>query len=759
METSIDTGVVVRSFPQSNVYDVELDRTGVTIRACVNAVGFFAPLLGIQTQFRIPEGTKVVVLGATPGVIIGTLPSQSGNPKSAGISTATVFGEDVGEFEQFEPEGAAFPARPDCDMVEGEIAIRNIYKVGVSWLTHMAKLQAGERAKVETILFDNLVRVVCDSYQHISCMGERRIINDGGQLTDRTDITSREHEAWGLEDEKRPKMGGLKNEVPEIPEDAPTHGRWRLSKFLGHLGDMLHVFVTDPVEAIGQLAQDRAGKFHVHMSSDGSLVVQSVADIVFERVSRVLVPVEEKEYSNPEGNTAGEEPDDFLDTWKFDAKNPWMAAFQLREYARWLAQYNAYARFLQKDKDWSVPSEADSAEPSYANGDKQKERTVPPQMRNVRVTYATYRLMRDGSYVVFDGYGSSLMMAGGSIWLSAAKDLHLEAGRNVTITAGGSLYAKARKHIELVAVLGRWIGKARDQVSIWSEQAPILLRTMMRPDERGEPAASRFARSETGILLDAPNSNVLVAGDKVAIEARNEEDEAALKLSSLKGISICAGTGGSVRLAGQKVLAHAERILVRASDVLSLQGTVIDFGRLLLKTGGRLVASRLDTPLLQAKNIISGTLRKAGMGPHGNHVDFSESAQITMPDPPNTQAEDKNRATPTTVMQVESQGVRCDYLPRAEYGTESLQHSLSQQVADQDTHPADLDYETWNFVDDSANGDADAVFTHPWPGPQARKSVQVSTKSLHTLSSDPPSEHKPQATPAEEQPASFRYTS
>ena len=53
---------------------------------------------------------------------------------------------------------------------------------------------------------------------------------------------------------------------------------------------------------------------------------------------------------------------------------------------------------------------------------------MPAAAKKVKETYATFRLMRDGSYVILDGYGSSFMMAGGDINCSAARHMRMEAG-------------------------------------------------------------------------------------------------------------------------------------------------------------------------------------------------------------------------------------------------------------------------------------------------------------------------------------------
>ena len=61
-------------------------------------------------------------------------------------------------------------------------------------------------------------------------------------------------------------------------------------------GDFIHTFVTEPSATLAGIAEEavRPGKARMQMHSDGTILMQSVADIAIERVCRVVTPTEKK---------------------------------------------------------------------------------------------------------------------------------------------------------------------------------------------------------------------------------------------------------------------------------------------------------------------------------------------------------------------------------------------------------------------------------------------------------------------------------
>lgn len=761
---SIVTGTIIEASPGSaNTYRVAVSEDGSTLDGCLSLIGgFFAPLLGLRSNFKHGVGTNVLCVRGAPSMILCEMRSQAGVPGSSrahAATTAATDNQDLDPVEDDEPPVDP-PSRDMRDLLPGEYDLSNALQVGITWLTHVIKLRAGDRVKVECHLLDSLLRVMAENLQVLTGAGDWTCNNDGGHVTMRHNWTSMEHEAWGLTAQGNPKSKTTEGGLPQ-PTDVPETGRWRCSEFAGALGDMVHRFITDPEAAIGQLSQNRAGKLRHWEGADGTWLLQSVGDIVFERVSRIVVPVELKRPQDPAGDSAEEmypPKADFLDLWKPDPNEPWAMAHHLRDYARWLSNYAGYARFLQRSKDWLVKAEADAPLADLAGKDKSREQAVPTTLRVPRETYATIRIMRDGSIVAVNGYGCSVMMVGYDVVMSAARDLRLEAGRNIVLTAGGSVFAKARKNVEIVAATGALIASARSRMALWVEQGTMMLRTLMKPGDRGSPEAHRFSEPNTGIIIDAPESNVLIAGSKMALEAVKEDDSASepsMELRSAGGAKLAVSRTRTLDMAGGAVRLVSEHVVLQASKGLHLLSSFIDFGGVLQKAKGKLTAVTLHARTILGSAIIHGQRLPGGTDNHINHVGYSGSAgnismeegqalpQEALPTPFNGATALVRRARPV-----------CDYLPVSEYPKEPAHESLSQQVL-RNEQAGNTSVEEWKFEDDAAHGDPNATHKKPYPGAGAKVVTYPSEEDLHKPSSKLPAEYKPVPVAAERAAATF----
>lgn len=63
-------------------------------------------------------------------------------------------------------------------------------------------------------------------------------------------------------------------------------------------------------------------------------------------------------------------------------------------------------------------------------------------------------LFEDGSVVIFDGWGSSITLANGHIYLSCAGDVHVNNGRDIVLWAGHDLILKAHDTIDAMTMEG-----------------------------------------------------------------------------------------------------------------------------------------------------------------------------------------------------------------------------------------------------------------------------------------------------------------
>ena len=768
--SSIETGIISQSFPDRETYTVLSNGSGLKLEGCMSVVGgLFAPFFGFKTHARLAVGTPVVILMTSPALILSCLPGEPADEKAGNVARTTTGPANVSDLGSDDTAVDHIHSRVPKDLLEGEYMIRNALQVGVTFLTHLVKMQAGERAKVECFLMNDLVRVVSGAYRHLSDFGEYQIYNDGGRLNVRQDGTSYEHEAAGLVTDKDPRVkGAAAGALPAGP--VASTGRWRFSKFVGYLGDFIHMFVTDPGAALGELAQERAGKFHAHVNQDGSLIVQSLADIVLERVVRITVPVELKEPDDPTGDKLSGFPapdPTFMDTWVLDRTRPWTLAYHIRDYARWLNSYHSYARFLQQNKDWKVKSEATSPVGEYSCKEASKEAAIAGAARVPRVTYSCIRILRDGSQVLLDGYGGSIMQAGGTTTVSSPIDIRLEAGRDIVMTAGRSFHVKARRNIELVAVTGALIGKACTRLALWCERGTILLKTLMTGGaaDTQDPPTHRFFNDRIGVIIDAPKADVLMSsGRQMIVEGVGKDlldKQPGVRVQTSQGnIELATGDKGAVRVRTNSFSVQVETMLLICTKSLGFLSPYINFGDMLVKAAGKLVATRLIARSLEGESIAHKPEIKLGRSPHTNHVYFNPGIDASMPDKPaDLVAEEKEKAPPAIPNgQAMAAGARCDYLAPTEYPKEPLPQSLTQQIATASTpHPSGATFTDWLFAQDSAKGDPQAAFALPYPGQQGKMEKYASVADLYNPAAGTPDTFKPKPTePPSVTDASFK---
>lgn len=464
LQPGIYSGVVVGNMLPNNSVDVGLEGQD-TVVPCLWAAGIVSSLLGYKTSYTPPIGTKVIIYftGKVPSLIIGSLPGSLVDPYDKDRRALDPDGPAYSNQQAFQSRNLhSSPLinghSPPLDLVEGEIDMQNLNRVGLSLLRHIASIQAGDLAKVECHLLDDMVRIISDTFRHYTAFGDYTVQNDGGRLNVVWHGTSHEHEALGnlsVNDPKArmkdPNTVDMKDGVDGITDD----GRWRFSQYVGWVGNFINLFVTDPVEQIGKLADDqlRSGKFRAHVNNDGSLLVQSVADIAFERVVRIPVPIPIRRTEDPAGNRSNEElhGQDYLKTWTpSNAVNLFEMVFQIRDYARWLGNAYSLGRFRQMNRDFRVPSEEETPEPKRDNGEPDKE-SVNTGAENWTLAYSTIRICRDGSVMTLDCYGNAFVSTQVGVQVSTPKDLYFQAGGSLHLVAGRDINISARKNLNLLA--------------------------------------------------------------------------------------------------------------------------------------------------------------------------------------------------------------------------------------------------------------------------------------------------------------------
>lgn len=591
---TVYTGVVVATDPGKKSYKVQLDRLNATVPDCLYAGGQLTSFLfGIRMNFTLPPGTRVTLLYGNPSFIIGTAPADRPDNVSGTSRTLTQTGvtDDADTLKATNSNYNSTTA--GADFFVGELEIGNLLGPAIQFLTTLIKVQGSERAKVECHLVDDLVRIVSGTYRHFSAFGDYEIVNGGGGPTVRQKGCSKTHEAWGQVNAQDPKASI--NAKTVNPESVADKARHRYESFLGYLGDFIHLIVSDPEEVVGQLGNVQDGKFDAHVNNDGSLVVRSVADISFERVVCIPVPIENLEVDDPNGNTRAEieaalesgglELDNLLQRWDYgkqcDAIH--LLPYQLRHYARYLSQCHAYARILSQDKDFYVPTEAESfseegggdaegPRPSWNNKEKDVARANQGAPEYFPV-YSCRRLLRDGSLLDLDGYGNCILTGKQGIQISSYRNIEFEAAGDVRFAVGHNLLMNVRRNFELNAITGGIIMRARAWFRLLCEWGSIFIKSDA-PDPQA-PDFSTLVDSHQKTSEEDPTPEILekavliqaslgqmavIGGRKIIVEC----DGAGLTEAEQADSSGSAGSVGVQSLYHQVSLNARQDLLIAA---------------------------------------------------------------------------------------------------------------------------------------------------------------------------------------------------
>lgn len=497
----------VLSRQDDGTYTVALEDPQQELNGVRLAMPVLGGMFGLNVRCTLPVNTHVKLAFGNPSFIFCVLPENNAdwlNSQNRSLLWGTPMDKEQGVKSNVVSSHAE-------DLLEGEVELNNLFGVALEFLTTIIRMKAADRAVVECHLINDMVRVICSQFRHISGMGED-LIYDHGRPTMERGWSSYRHEVLGIEKEKEPFAelnGGEINRQELEATRVNGLGRMRLREFIGFAGDFIHSFISDPPKAIvslgqGSSAASGAGKSWVHRNSDGSIIMQSVADIRLERVCRIPVAYRYKHHEDPNVTKFRAYEALEKDFLKLPAAiNPvetgdvYQAAYHIRSYARWLGRYHAFARMLQMSDEYIVPAESEVPVPDWRN--RELDRSNENARDNYPDTdgdssykalyydaYACVTIMRDGSIVLYDGYGSSVMMSNGNVQISASRHIDLEAAGDIRVRAGGSIYMKARRNIEFSAVMGGIVMHAYAWLKAICEKGTVWFRSNAVTDKDAE---------------------------------------------------------------------------------------------------------------------------------------------------------------------------------------------------------------------------------------------------------------------------------
>lgn len=603
---------VVKSREADGTYTVSLGTPAEEVRGVLLAVPVFGGLMGFNVKCRLTKDTIVEMAYGKPSFIHAVLPRN--NTDWVNARNRSLLWGDPGDPDSVGEDN--FTEITD-DMLEGEVEISNLFGVALSLLTTLSRMSAGDRAAVECSLLNDMVRVISSQYRHISGIGDD-LIFDRGRPTMERRWSSYRHELMNALKEKEPLAQMNGDEVirdKDVDERVKAIGRHRFIELIGFAGDFIHSFVTDPAEAAVKMAGETvSGKSWIHRNTDGSVIVQSVADIRFERVCRIPVPVRVASHEDPEITTKTRYDSldrEYLKLPKFgkiDDKNAYMMAYHIRQYARWLSRYHAFARTLQQPDEYKVPGENNTPKPSWTNAEKDREEVNSTDL--YFDAYACFSILRDGSIVLHDGYGSSIVTSNGNVQIAAARHLDLEAAGDIRIIAGGSLYLRARRNIELIAAAGgivlysyAWLKALCTKGSLWLRSAARVSEDPPEPAFPGGPVPE-IAGSDDGrgkaVLIESTDGELMIrsgTGMTIQSDGFGEEIQDSLVIHSRSDLIVRGLRSAQVSTPRTLSLSGSQSVAVAATAIISNASQIFigSPGNGLVYKGGRLFATIVES--------------------------------------------------------------------------------------------------------------------------------------------------------------------
>ena len=595
----------------------------ILVDGCEYLPGLVGSLIGVTCSSIPAAGSRVILMmcNGRGYVVGGQKVTGAARPGLTGVVAGNMQ-EDMTTKEEFQherwsdsvPESPGMPA--PRDMYPGELDISSAMGAAIRCLFNMAQLSAGEAAKVEVHLFNEMVRIVSGYFAHHSVGGDELIWSNGG-CNKEEHFTSHQWEADGKQEESEAFAESDKKEnTYKMKGDDPINatGRWRLSTYTGFLGDLIHVFVTSPTDLLTTYAEDahRAGQFRCNVNSDGTLAVQAAGGVHIEVTPHIIIPTVHRKWDHPEKDAKEYMKDldqSFLKIWGSgpDWKDLNYCCWQMRSYLQYIVQFHSISRWLQQNgKYCTVRPEADceAAVPTVKEPDREE---ANPSGKNQYKGQASISIDPSGSIVVQSNNLTSLIMNNGNVQVAAAGNLELKAGGTISIQ-GRSVSVRAAGDIELVSLLGGIVSKARTVWKALCEKGRIWLKSDAFPGKNDDQPGAAVEGSPTemqnySIVLDSPNGKTLVHG------------EAGVTVGSVRGNVYVGSQSGNLLLSGMmvKIKARMRAVISSAfsiikSEVIGLMAYANYIGKNCMVTGdGYIVAETgLFTRRVQATDMVAG---------------------------------------------------------------------------------------------------------------------------------------------------------
>lgn len=359
--------------------------------------------------------------------------------------------------------------------------------------------------------------------------------------------------------------------------------RWM--RLRGYLGDMHREMVTLPIinptdykktdeTYVARLSEKtkHTGVLDVHQHSSGLYSVRSAQGIHFEKYIYIPVP---KQMAVPEetdekgdgatnyspagvwGPAAASASDP---TVAIHDKSPWPWTDKIRpdtwvaelwDYSAYMFNWYGIKPTLAHTKDWYVADEGYFANIAAKDGSPAGDLCgayVPekalsdtftfslPKFASIKIDHragdtkyyysrSVISQLPDGSIIIEDGYGTSMHMVGGNMYLSGAGDVWLKPGRSIVMWAGDDLVARAGSSVDISASNADVRIKAERNLHILGGNSGVVGGVLIESRSNKQSASFKFKDGSTplvgedvetyGIMLKTTTAPILMYGSDI----------------------------------------------------------------------------------------------------------------------------------------------------------------------------------------------------------------------------------------------------
>ena len=547
--------------------------SGDIIPNCTMMSDSLASMLGFSQIGLPPVGSDVLLVYTPKGsYVCGGSPTNISSPEEYSAPLAGEYDQEhvsdkaVGVRRSEEDESPGYGYQAPQDIMPGEYGIENNMGIFFRMLQNFAQLGAGDLAKIECHLMNDMVRIVDNYFAHHNVGGDTFIWSNGRCNSERH-FTSYPGEAEGGNTESGPGAEGKGENVYGFRDDDHNKtGKWRFSEFIGFLGDFIHLWITEPTDAESTYDPDgrRKGKLRVWHGNDGTFLVQSNAGIHLSVSPRIVIPIIKYKWDDPEHDARkliDNLNEKYTKVWKGDKSNARAMVWQMRRYTKYLCLYHSLERWLQmRDNEWvDILPEDDSKCGTTDNKEPDKDSTEYTGQASISITPAG-DISLEANGIDNDGV-SSVILSHGNIQIAAANNIEMVAGGMISLTSK-NISCKATNNVEAVAICGNLFLKARTALQALCEKGLVWIRSNKHHDEGATPEpwcggdSAPPAPKDSGrygIKLEATDTPILVTGWR-GIVNRTKEDDAHIWLFTEKNsdVRIAANRSGQVKIRGEE---------------------------------------------------------------------------------------------------------------------------------------------------------------------------------------------------------------